>query len=197
MKDPTGKLLEKEFSEWMEKNLGYIKTKKREIVKGKVADRGYEVDIHGIHYDRKADMIRKLGIATVALSIITLILPREFGWFNEFAIQIVGSIVPGLAGSSLLIVGIVGFIFGYRAKQRTTSHAWVECKDTKSNVKRKDIHKLSKSVEDVRNLSDAKWYPHKVIVVSASDFDHDALAVAEDEGIECFKKTEDGFEKIL
>jgi len=196
MKDRTGKSFEIEFADWMEDELGYTHTQIREWVKGKAADRGYEVDVHGISFDRKWELIRKLGILLFILALATIFLPREFNWFRNMANQIVGSIVPDLVGFSLLIAGAIGFIIAYKARNRTTTHAWVECKDTKATVKRAVIQKLAKSVEDVRNSGDAKWYPDEVIVVSGSRFDHDALALAEEEGITCYEKTEDGFEEV-
>jgi hypothetical protein len=132
----------------------------------------------------------------IILALATIFLPREFKWFSNIANQIIGSIVPDLVGFSLLIAGVIGFIIAYKAKDRTTTHAWVECKDAKASVKRAVIQKLAKSVEDVRNSTDAKWYPDQVIVASSSRFDHDALALAEEEGIICYEKTEDGFEEV-
>lgn len=196
MKDRTGKSFEIQFADWMEDELGYNDTKIREWVKGKVSDRGYEVDVHGIYFDRKWDLIRKSGIILIMLALAAIFLPREFKWFSNITNQIIGSIVPDLVGFSLLVAGVAGFIIAYKAKARTTTHAWVECKDTKASVKRAVIQKLAKSVEDVRNSTDAKWYPDQVIVVSSSRFDHDALALADEEGITCYEKTEDGFEEV-
>jgi len=44
MPQPKGMSLEREFAEWMKSHLGYTKTRLRLPVKGKVADRSYEVD---------------------------------------------------------------------------------------------------------------------------------------------------------
>ncbi len=196
MKDRTGKSFEIEFADWMEEELGYQETKTRVRVKGKVSDRGYEPDIHGIYFDRKWDVIRKLGIGLMVLALLTIFLPREFKWFKDISTQIVGSVTPDLVGYALLIVGALGFILAYKARDRTTTHAWVECKDRKTSVKRLDIVKLASDVEDVRKLKEAKWHPDDVIMVSSSGFDHDALEFAEEKDIICYEKTEDGFEEV-
>ena len=77
MAEPKGMSFEREFATWMEKNLGYTYTKLRIPVKGKVADRAYEVDIYAERYSRVWEIIRRLGIYFLVIAVLTYFLPKE------------------------------------------------------------------------------------------------------------------------
>lgn len=159
MAEPRGKSLEREFADWMRSNLGYKKTRLRVPVKGKIAERGYEVDVHGEKFSPFWNFVRLGGAFIVLLAALTVMMPKDFEAVGEVFKGVIASIEPTWAGSALLIVGGTGLALGFMGKNRATTHAWVECKDTKSNVKRAMVQKLAASVEDVRECEDAKWKP--------------------------------------
>jgi len=73
----------------------------------------------------------------------------------------------------------------------------VECKNRGSSIKRTDIHKLITTVEDINKArSGGSWYFDKMLFVSMSKFDTDALAVAKEKRVGCVLY-EDGKFKIL
>jgi hypothetical protein len=188
-----GKSLEREFAEWMKSELGYTTTKMRQPIKGRVAERGYEIDIKAERYSRVWDIAWRLGIFLVILSIATYLLPNEMQSVRQTMEKVVTNFDPALAGSAVFIIGIIAFIVAYLGKRKATTRAWVECKDTKSKVKRAQVQKLISSVQDVKENEAGAWKPDVVIMVSRCGFDADALNFANKE-ILCYEATEDGFE---
>lgn len=192
MAEAKGIGLEREFAKYMESKLGYTNTKLRQPIKGKIAERNYEVDIYAEQYSEKWNYVFKLGILIIILSILALTVP-ELKSVNEFMENMVKNFSPGLAGYGAVVVGVAAAVIGYIARKKEIKYAWVECKDLSSNVKRAHIQKLIASVEDVRKYEDVKWKPDEVIVVSGKDFDADALNFADEHEFLCYKRTAHGF----
>ena len=71
----------------------------------------------------------------------------------------------------------------------------VECKNRGSSIKRTDINKLVNTVEDINRVSDW-WCVDKMLFVSTSKFDTDALAVAKEKKVGCVQYEDRKF-KIL
>ena len=189
-----GKSLEREFGEWMKSDLGYSKTEFRVPVKGKVSERSYEVDIHGIKHSKLMNAIWIVGIALLLLSLYACI--TEDAYIKNVAARIIRVVNPDQAGDALGILGVIGFFLGLYGKSKTKVHAWVECKNQKPNVKRHQIQKVISSVEDVRALEEAKWQPKQVIFVSGTDFDSDALHFAREYGVTCYRRKMEVFELV-
>lgn len=198
MKEPKGMSLEREFSVWMKSHLGYTKTKLRLPVKGKIADRAYEVDIYAEKYSRMWDTLQRLGIIILILSGFTYFFPlyRETQALRRLMEDLVGQISPAWVGSAVFIVGIAALLLAYAGKRKITMYAWVECKDTKTNVKRASVQKLAMSVQDVRDNITAKWKPDVVILVSGTDFDADALNFAREHRFICYRRSGSTFEEV-
>lgn len=97
-------------------------------------------------------------------------------------------LVPSLASYALFIVGGVATILGFQGRNRAVTHAWVECKDTKTKVKRDQVQKLASSVDDVRADSGGKWKPDLVVFVAGSGFDPDALNFAREHGFVTYER---------
>lgn len=76
------------------------------------------------------------------------------------------------------------------------TYAWVECKDTRSNVKRAQVQKLAAAVKDVEDNRDAKWRPDVVVLVAGSDFDADALNFAHEHNFACYRRSDGGFDRV-
>jgi len=189
-----GKKLEREFAEWMKSDLGYSKTYLRVPVKGKVSERSYEVDIHAVKHSKLMNAFWSVGIALLLLAVYAHY--AEDTQIENLAARIVRTIVPDQAGNALWILGIFGLILGLLGRSKTKVHAWVECKNQKSNVKRHQIQKLISSVKDVRDLEEPKWQPKRVLFVSGTDFDADALNFAREYGVTCYRRKPEGFELV-
>lgn len=196
MSEARGAILERTFAEWMKSARGYSRTKLRVPVKGEIADRHYEVDVHGEKFSPVWDLLRIVGIVFLVLALLVILAPREMRDVHKWLEGVVASFAPELAGYALLIFGIGRFVLGYLGKQRATPHAWVECKDQRGNVKRAQVQKLIATVEAVRNNSQAKWKPDVVILVSGTDFDADAPNFAREHRFTCYRRPGNGFEKV-
>ena len=187
-----GKSLEREFAEWMKSDLGYSKTYFRVPVKGKVSERSYEVDIHAVKHSKVMNAISMTGIALFLLAVYAYC--ADNARIKDVAARIIRVLNPDQASNALGIIGVIGFFLGLYGKSKTMVHAWVECKNQKSNVKRHQIQKVISSVEDVRALEEeAKWQPKRVLFVSGADFDHDALNFAREYDVTCYRRKSEGF----
>jgi len=198
MKDEKrrGISMEKQFAEWMKSDLGYNSTRRRVPVTGKISERFYDVDIYAEKFSRAWELARRLGLFLFVLSIITYVLPTEMEPVRNLMVAVVASFDPTWASSAVFVIGVAAVVIAYLGKRRATRFAWVECKDTKSNVKRAQIQKLISSVQDVRDSEDAKWKPDVVIMVAGSDFDADALNFARETDIVCYRRSGDFFEEV-
>jgi len=187
-----GKSLEREFAKWMKSDLGYSKTELRVPVTGKVSERSYEVDIHGVKHSKLMNAIWIAGTALLGLAVYAHLAEDEE--VANVAARIVRAVSPDQADNALGILGLGGLILGLWGRSKTKVHTWVECKNQKSNVKRHQIQKLISSVEDVRALDEPKWRPKNVLLVAATDFDPDALNFAREYQVICYRRSDDGFE---
>ena len=190
-----GSELEQAFGSWMKHKLRYTRTDFRVPVKGKVADRAYEVDIKAEKFDPLWDNIRWLGAALIVLAALSAMVPqlRSVRHSIEHA---VGTVVPSLAPYGLFILGAVATVLGFQGRNRAVTRAWVECKDTKTPVKRAQVQKLASSVQDVRDDPSAKWTPNLVVLVAGNDFDADALNFAREHGFVTYKRDGEEFKLV-
>ena len=189
-----GKKLEREFAEWMKSDLGYSKTYFRVPVKGKVSERSYEVDIHAVKHSKLMNAFSIAGIGVCLLALYASY--ADDARIKDVAARIIRILNPDQAGDALVILCVVGLLLGLYGRSKTKVHAWVECKNQKSNVKRHQIQKLISSVEDVRALEEPKWQPKRVLFVSGTDFDADALNFAREYAVTCYRRKPEGFELV-
>ncbi len=195
MAEPRGISLERAFADWMKRELGYTRTKLRQPVKGKIADRAYEVDIYAEKYSRLWDFMRWAGLYVFLLAVLTYLLPTEMRELREWMEGVIASFDPTWAGSALAIFGVAGVTLGFLGKNRFITYAWVECKDQRGNVKRAQVQKLAATVQDVRDIRQAKWKPDIVMIVSGTDFDADAYNFAREHKFVCYRRSGTGFER--
>lgn len=197
MPKAPGSEFEQEFGDWMKAKLGHVPVKYREKVKGDHATMPWEVDIHAERFDERWDTVRKIGIAVSVLAILVILLPTQMRDVQILMERVVSSLVPKLAGSAVLVLGLAGVAAGFAGKKWSTVHVWVECKGRKTTVKRQDVLKLADAVADVRENAAAAWEPGIVILASASGFEQDdALSLARKHEIQCYRRGERGFERI-
>jgi hypothetical protein len=65
---------------------------------------------------------------------------------------------------------------------------WIECKDRKASIKSKDISNLVSKAKDVyqaANSGKQPFYFDRLMFVSTSRYDSDAIAFADQEGVTC------------
>ena len=99
--------------------------------------------------------------------------------------------------SGLLIIFGVGLIFISAIKKRQRNyHVWVECKNLGKKVNRDQINKLQTTTDRLKRNPDADWKPDFVLCFSATDFERDALAIARQHGIVCYRRSGNGFREV-
>jgi hypothetical protein len=190
-----GENFEKATAEWLEDELGAKVVRLREIVKGKVADRGYECDVHAKFVSPFWRFVKSASVALIVAALLTFTSPGLLPDIEALATWVEGQ-WPELAGSGLFALGVLGVVLAYMGNKRSTRHVWVECKDRKTSIKRVDVVKLAAAVEDAGEIEEPKWVPSATYFVSTSGFDHDALEMAQAKGITCFKSKDGVFSKL-
>ena len=180
----------------MKRRLRYTEIQFRWQVKGRIAVRPYEVDIKARRFDRLWEAVRLLGIYFMCVALLSAILPelRAFRYSIEHA---VGTIVPSLASYGLGILGLVAFVLGIHGRDRSVTHAWVECKNTRTAVKREQVMKLAACIEDVRRGGSANWEPDVVFFVAGeTGFDQDALNFTREHGFVTYQRAGEEFRLV-
>lgn len=189
-----GKRLEDDFAVWMKKRLGYRKVHLRERVRGRVAERPYEVDVHGIRGHAWMTAVEAVGYALVVVAVAMF--AGELPEVRRVLRIAVAVVHPALAGFTLLLLGLGGILVGRYARRRRMLHAWVECKAHKTTVRREQVQKLLASIDDVRQHKGAAWTPDRILFVSSTGFDPDALNFARAYGITCYRREGKGFVRV-
>lgn len=183
-----GQAFEVEFRKHMLEDLGFWKVTRNEWCKGRVADRGYDCDLHGVQYPALWGLLNRAGIIMLALAFFALAAPNQLTGLGNFAEGLAQWISPDLAGSGLLVLGGGAFFIALIGKQRAIRHVWVECKNRQTPIKRTDVLKLVNAADDVSSFRDASWSPHELWIASKqSPFDQDARNFAEEHDVRCFE----------
>jgi hypothetical protein len=98
--------------------------------------------------------------------------------------------------NALLAVAIAAYLVARLGRMRTRKYAWVKCSERKRPVSGRDIHALSAIVNEARASESLKWRPSRILFVAGGNgFEDDALSLARSVGIECYRRTESGFER--
>jgi len=176
--------LKREFAQWMRSHLGYQASEENVPVGavGGVRERG--VGVRGEKYGVVWQHLRSVAFVAFAVAVVLRnVAPAPEGD------------VPVLP-NALFCLAAVAYVAAYLGRLRTHRFAWVECKDLKRAVSREDMLALLDTVQRVRASATAKWKPAEVVAVAgAKGFDDDALAFAQSQGVECYRRTESGFER--
>jgi len=71
----------------------------------------------------------------------------------------------------------------------STTNVWIECKDRKASIKRGDVFNLVSKAKDVYQAvrkGKQDLYFDKLMIVTTSRYDTDAIALANQEGVACY-----------
>ncbi|MGC4068909.1 MAG: hypothetical protein QM784_30550 [Polyangiaceae bacterium] len=170
-------------------------TKLNELVKGKVATRPWECDIHGVCHSVAWKIVRYVSIAVLVVGGAAILLPEYFGDTTssvqgagkELESAVSSATGYSIEGFGLVIIGIVTIITSAVGAKRSARHVWVECKDRKTPIKRTDIIKVVEAVEDVRANDQSAWIPNEIWFAATSSFDVDATNFAQEKGVRCVR----------
>lgn len=161
-----------------------------EQVRGKIGQRPWECDVHAEFYSPiwrwisvAAYLVLCAGTGMLVAALVNPDAQRAVEQIDHDASTSIG-LVGWHRGVGLGAIGLVLLAVVHFGRAASETHVWIECKDRKSTIKRDDVNKLAKTIEQVRR-GDAKWKPDRVVFVSSSRFDQDAEAFARDSNIEC------------
>lgn len=159
---------ERTVESWLHRR-GARMTERRVPLRGRVAQRTHECDVH-------ATMIREVWRPAAAIGAFFAFACIGGGLADELMM----SLVSGILGLACLVLTTVIFL--------DPKHIWVEAKSGEATITRAVVWKLANQLEDVRNAPAALWYPSEAWIVARSPFDVDALAFAHEHGIRCFQE---------
>lgn len=175
-----GRSFEKEVGEWLESTLGHRVVQRNERVKCASELKPYECDVHTRTYTSSWNKIQKAGLVAFVFAVL-LMVSRT-------------STTQDISG--LLLIGIGLVVISAIKKCQRNYHVWVECKNLRTKVNRDQIIKLQTTTDRLRKNPDADWKPDFVLCFSATDFERDALAIARQHGIECYRRSGNGFREV-
>jgi hypothetical protein len=147
-------------------------------------DRARAVDVRGETYAIAWRRLRIVSFAVFAIAVV-----------SRTVVPIPDGDVP-VVPNVLLYVAIVAYAAAYLGRLRTRQFTWVKCKDLERPVSREDVRALNDAVKKTEASAAAKWKPARVLLVAgANGFEGDAVAFAQSVGVECYRRTELGFER--
>jgi hypothetical protein len=195
MERNDGKKFENEFARFAVKNLKFDNYKMRTRVNGKDVKQHYEIDIHGEIINRKYIFLMYIGYLGIIIFFLTFFdfIPE----IKECIEKYVTEFVPYTQNYPLFFFALISLVIGIYGKKKKVQHVLVECKNTKKKVNRSAISQLSDKVDEIRNNPNPKqWKPDKIIFVSSSGFDEDALIIAKKHNFICYIKSGRTFKKV-
>ena len=160
---------------WMRRQLGDGRYEHRQLQRGQVADRPYEVDIHAAIPKRFWPAVICLGF--IVAGILAAFTPSEVGMILSPVVIIAAVIISSVIANS-------------------PTHVWAEAKDRGATIKRTDVLKLANAAADVRACGSANWHPDELWFVSRNGFDLDALNFAREHQVKCFVAGKRGFKRV-
>lgn len=170
----------------MRKHLGFQASQVDALVGIETGMRRRAVDIRGENYGIVWHHLRTFAFAALAVGLtLRNVVPVRDGEIPT---------VPTV----LVYLSAVAFGVAFLGRLRTRRYTWVECKDLRRPVSRRDIRRLNDAVEEVRAWDAARWKPARVLVVAGrTGFDRTALALAKSLSIECYRRANAGFERAM
>ena len=177
--------LRQDFAHWMLNNLAYQASVIDAPVCGKTGDQAHLVDVRGEAYALAWRHLRSLALFAFIGALVT-----------RTVVHVAEGEAPILP-NSLLYFAIVAYVASQLGRLRTRRYTWVQCSDRKRPVSREDILALSESIKAVRASARAKWKPaHVLFVAGVNGFGAGVVAFAQSMGIECYRRTEFGFDRV-
>lgn len=184
-----GLKFEKQFAQFMKKELGWEKVRVSAHMPGKYNAKGTSIDIFGERLSYVGIKYKKLSDKTLigagAMFIMCL-----FCYFND------------LVGASkffcilFALSAVTSIIFDVINNLNNKQNSWVECKNLKSKA---DITHIAKMIREFEDYKASKNTDHKfthLYFASANGYVENALKMAEDNGIICYAKKDNSFEEV-
>lgn len=183
-----GNELEKEFAEYMVKELGYIEYHIQHPVGGKYNAQGTKVDIIA---KKKGDDAKKKNKTSITfrwlfiISLVVLITLLIFENYDNIIYPIVFCLI-------FLVVSIRYNILS----ENSFDYGWVECKNLKTKADINQITKMLREFSDYSHTGSKELNVKALYFVSANGFIDNALKYALDHNVICYEKDNKGNFKI-
>ena len=181
-----GKDFELAFAEWLRTDGGYENIRIRKQVFGAATSEEPDVYASKTVTERKSEPLgRFFGIIGLLAILFSLYLLVEDGDDTSFIFFALGM---GLC--------LLSFAMMNGKSVDRQEHAWAECKHIGVKVDKDMMYKLTGSVGNLRKSPSAPWKPDTVMFVAFNGFNDSALAIAKQEGIECYVPDGKGFSLV-
>jgi len=176
-----GRSFEQEVSQWLEDKLNHLLVARNEWIKCANDLKPFECDVHTRASIPYWDKIQRIGVVLLGLGIVFLI---------------AGAAQAQAIAPPFLVFGVLLIVVSRIRKQQRNYHVWIECKNLKTKVNRDHMSKLHATTERLRRNRNAEWRPDFVYCFSATDYERDALSIAKEHNISCYRKSGRGFQQV-
>ncbi|MCC6837609.1 MAG: hypothetical protein IT234_03615 [Bacteroidia bacterium] len=176
---------EKEVAEYLKTELKFDDVVVRPRVSGKYSDRGYEIDVLAKEIDNRGKMIGSWSVKLYLIGAL-IILITAFDYFLEWNVLGWQFIFVGLTP----ILGSLIYVMLSNSKNMNDTYVWVECKNLKTKTKRGVVSDLIHRHDDYNLQKEKKWNINRLMIFSASGFDHDSKLLAERHNIVLYEKND-------
>jgi hypothetical protein len=173
----TGRL-EDTFADWYCQKYKFDKFIRNETVTG---ESGHVYRGEGIHFVRHTNWQRYINKAAMLVLLASVTVFLLIG-FEESA--------------AILVLGTLGLWVGISNYKQMECHVWVKCIDQHEPVTKEQMLKFIIAAEDYKRNLVAEWYPDKLLLVTDSGYNWDALELARDREVVCFRRISKNFLKV-
>lgn len=181
-----GKDFELAFADWLRTDGGYENIRIRKQVFGAATSEEPDVYASKTVTESKSEPLGRffgiIGLLAILFSLYLLVEDGDDTSFIFFAF-----------GMGLCLLSFAMMNGNSVDKQE---HAWAECKHINAKVDKDMMYKLTGSVGNLRKAPSALWKPDTVMFAAFNGFNDSALAIARQEGIECYVPDGGGFRLV-
>lgn len=176
--------LRQDFARWMQTDLGYAETQTGVHIHGVANERAEIVDVRGAKWSASARRLRSAALWLLGVTFVAENVP---------ALRDAVPFAPKVSFGVMIAL----FVAAYATKQRTRQYTWVSCTDKAKPLGSSDIQRLRNAVDAYRRRSPAGWIPAETILVSStSGFEPSAVERAKVLRVQCYRRTDTGFERV-
>jgi hypothetical protein len=191
-----GLRFEKEFANYMKKNLGYNNAVIRNNTRSATNASATNVDVIGFKTDPRGKDFRMAGIICMIIAFLGIVFKAIYTFGNEN--NTLDSASNAVLNGFILFFFCAGFVTLKKSKSFEIENGWVECKNRKTKSTHDEVEKMYRDCDNYKKINDKKYKFTELYFVSANGFVADALEFAKNNNVRCFVLDANGdFEELL
>ena len=172
--------LEKNFAEYIKKEMDYEKVKIRHQVPQANDNRSANIDVIGEKLNENWGNAKNIGVWYYVIGIVAYIVSIFLYLVNEIDEDVFNVVM--LSVITFIIIGVLLYII----KRNNIVNIWVECKNLKGKVNITQVNKMLTEIKSYKESEDRTYKFKEFAFVSANGFVDNAIELAVNNGIKCF-----------